>query len=240
MAPPRCWRTAALLVLTLVALPSILAAQTVADPGVVEFTPSVDHDRVVDGMPLVDRYVLEFYAIGANVLLQSINLGKPSPDPDGSIRFVFGNALGTWRAPGVAYEARVTAMGPGGSTTSANSNPFSFPTATPPVPPPAGSACTYTLTPTSQGFNPDGGTATVTVTAPSGCAWTSSRVGSWITILSGVSSTGNGTVRYRVSANGGSARRTGTLTIAGQPVAIVQSAATAPNAPAGLRVVIVR
>jgi hypothetical protein len=80
----------------------------------------------------------------------------------------------------------------------------------------------------------------VMVTAPSGCGWTSSRAGSWITILSGVSSSGNGSVRYRVSANGGSARRTGTLTIAGQPVAIIQSAATAPNAPSGTRIVVVR
>jgi hypothetical protein len=74
----------------------------------------------------------------------------------------------------------------------------------------------------------------------SGCAWTATRSGSWITITSGSSGNGNGTVRYRISANGGSSSRTGTLTVAGQPVIITQSAATAPNAPAGLRIVTVR
>jgi hypothetical protein len=75
----------------------------------------------------------------------------------------------------------------------------------------------------------------------SGCSWTATRSGSWITITSGASGTGNGTVGYRVSANGGSSSRTGTLTVAGQPVIITQSSATtAPTAPAGLRVVAVR
>jgi hypothetical protein len=48
-------------------------------------------------------------------------------------------------------------------------------------------------------------------------------------------------VRYKVSLNGGAAAaRSGTLTVAGQPVAISQAAATAPNAPAGLRIRSVR
>jgi hypothetical protein len=47
-------------------------------------------------------------------------------------------------------------------------------------------------------------------------------------------------VRYRVPTNTGSSSRTGTLTVAGQPVIITQSAATAPNSPAGLRILSVR
>jgi hypothetical protein len=100
--------------------------------------------------------------------------------------------------------------------------------------------CTYSLSPTSQSFNPPGGTGTVRVTAPSGCSWTAVRAGSWLSIRSGGSGNGSGTLSYRVSANRGSTTRTGTFTIAGQAVTITQGAATAPNAPAGLRIVVVR
>jgi len=324
MAPPRsCGRAVSLLVLlSLVAFPSLLVAQPTADPRVVEFEPSPDHDRIVDGVALVDRYALEFYTIGTNVLLQSIDVGKPAPGTNGLIRFEFAPQLGAWQVLGVVYEARVVALGPGGSTTSGSSNQFNFPNAPPTTPSPPGpvcsftltppsivvstsattgsfivstaegchwtagssaawltvtgggsgvgtgtvgysiaansasterlatitlgtstftvsqhGGCTYTLSPTSQGFNPPGGTMTITVTAPPGCAWTATRSGSWITILSGNSGNGNGSVRYRVSANGGSATRTGTLTIAGQAVTITQGASTAPNAPTGLVIV---
>lgn len=98
--------------------------------------------------------------------------------------------------------------------------------------------CTFILTPTSQGFNPPGGTGSVSVTAPPGCSWNATRAGAWITITSGASGSANGTVRYTVAANTGSNTRVGTLTIAGRPVTITQSAGTAPNAPAG--VVIIR
>jgi hypothetical protein len=39
----------------------------------------------------------------------------------------------------------------------------------------------------------------------------------FITITSGSSGTGNGTVNYSVAANTGTTSRTGTMTIAGQP-----------------------
>jgi hypothetical protein len=303
----------------LLALPSSLFAQT-PDPRVVEFEPSADHSRQVNGVDLVDRYSLEFYATGTNVLLQSIDLGKPSPDLDGVIRFEFASRLGIWQVLGVVYEARVVAVGPWGSSRSSNSNQFNFPGAAPPPPPgqvchfvltppsivlttsgtsgsfivstaagcnwqaessagwlavtggasgvgtgtisysvPANASsaerlatirvgtstfavsqhggCTFSLSPTSQGFNPPGGTGTVRITAPAGCTWTAVRAGSWLTILSGGTGNGSGTLTYRVSANTGSNRRTGTLTIAGQAITITQSAATSPNAPVGLRIV---
>ena len=242
MAPPRFRERIVLLLvyLSLVAFPSVVTAQPTTDPRVVEFERSPDHDRFVNGVALVDRYALEFYASGTNLLLQHIDVGKPTPGANGLIRFEFATHLGAWQVLGVTYEARVVALGPGGSTTSGNSNQFNFSTTAQPAPSPGGATCTYTVSPTSQSFNPAGGTATVTVIAPSGCGWTATRAGSWITILSGASSSGIGSVSYRVSANSGSTRRTGTLTIGGQSVTIVQSAATAPNAPAGLRIVVVR
>lgn len=60
--------------------------------------------------------------------------------------------------------------------------------------------CTYTISPTSQTFTSTGGTGTVTVTASaSSCAWTASYFNwfPWITITSGASGIGNGTVTER-------------------------------------------
>ena len=87
--------------------------------------------------------------------------------------------------------------------------------------------CTYAISPTSQNFTTTtSGTGTVNVTAGSGCAWTASSNAGWITISSGASGSGNGTVSYSVAANSG-ASRTGTMTVAGQTFTVSQ-AGTAP------------
>jgi hypothetical protein len=82
--------------------------------------------------------------------------------------------------------------------------------------------CTYTVAPTSASFSEAGGVGTITVTAPAGCAWTTSRQGSWITILTGSSGAGNGTVTYAVAPNNSDDDRTGRITIAGRDVNISQ------------------
>ena len=91
---------------------------------------------------------------------------------------------------------------------------------TPPAPP-----CTYAISPASQSFSSSIGTGTVTVTAGTGCIWTASVTpgDSWITITSGSSGSGNGSVGYSVTANTGIAR-TGTMTIAGQTFTVNQNA----------------
>jgi len=70
-------------------------------------------------------------------------------------------------------------------------------------------------------------TGTVMVTASSGCSWTAVSPVSWITITSGASGTGGGTVGYAVAASTNS--RSATLTIAGQPFTVTQSVPTAPT-----------
>jgi Viral BACON domain/Putative binding domain, N-terminal len=322
-ARPRIALFLALIAGSLGSFPSPLRAQTVG-PRIVEFDPSSDHNASVNGIAVVTEYELRFFAVGRTQPLHVIELGKPTVESDGKIRFNFAALLGGWPVAGVVYEARVAAVGPGGSSQSTISNQFVFGTTAPPPPPTpptcaysvsttsrrvgagtttgsvsitAGSGCTWTASssagwltitnrasgsgngtvnfsvaansgstarsatltvgsatftltqsgsctfvasPTSRGINPAGGTASVTVTAGSGCSWTATRSGSWITITSGSSGSGNGTVNYRVSANRGSSSRTGTLTIAGQPVTITQSGARAPNVPVGLRIVSVR
>ena len=84
-------------------------------------------------------------------------------------------------------------------------------------------ACTYTLSPTSAGYTSSGGTGSVSVSAESTCAWTATSSASWLTVGSGASGTGNGTVTYSVATNPGTTSRTATLTVAGQAFTVSQS-----------------
>ena len=88
-------------------------------------------------------------------------------------------------------------------------------------------SCSYSINPAFQNVSGAGGTGTVEVTAPAGCAWTAASNVGWVTISSGVSGSGNGTVAFTVAANSGAARN-GTLTIAGQTFTVIQGS----NCPA--------
>jgi predicted outer membrane repeat protein len=99
--------------------------------------------------------------------------------------------------------------------------------------------CTFSIDPTSQNFAAAGGTGSVNVTTPSGCAWTATSNDGWITINSGTPGNGSGTLNFTVAANNGLAR-TGTLTIAGQTFTVNQGNGciytlnpTSANHPAG-------
>jgi hypothetical protein len=83
-------------------------------------------------------------------------------------------------------------------------------------------ACSYTLTPTFQQFTVVGGTGTISVSAPGGCAWMATSPADWITITSGASGTGNGTVSYSVATNSGDNTRTGSITIGDQTFNVSQ------------------
>ncbi|MCE5265311.1 MAG: fibronectin type III domain-containing protein [Deltaproteobacteria bacterium] len=85
------------------------------------------------------------------------------------------------------------------------------------------SSCTYAISPASQSFTAAAGSGTVTVTATAGCSWTATEAASWVTITSGASGTGNGTVRYTVAANTGAAR-SATMAVAGRSFTISQAA----------------
>lgn len=91
-----------------------------------------------------------------------------------------------------------------------------------------GMSCSYSISPTSQSFTASGGTGSVSVTATSGCSWTAATNDSWITITSGSSGSGNGTVSYSVASNSSTSSRTGTMTIAGNTFTVSQSGATGP------------
>jgi hypothetical protein len=95
-------------------------------------------------------------------------------------------------------------------------------TPTEPTPTPA---CTFTLSTLSLPFGADGGSGSVAVTTASACAWTATSDRAWMSITSGASGTGSGTVGIVVAANAAAAERTGALTVAGQAVSVRQEAA---------------
>ncbi|MEO7273532.1 MAG: BACON domain-containing carbohydrate-binding protein, partial [Vicinamibacterales bacterium] len=85
-----------------------------------------------------------------------------------------------------------------------------------------GSGCTFALAPSSLSLPSAGGSSPVSVTAGAGCAWTATSGTSWLTIASGASGSGNGTVSITAAANPGVAR-SGTVTIAGQSYTVTQA-----------------
>lgn len=85
--------------------------------------------------------------------------------------------------------------------------------------------CTYSVSPTSPQIPASGGPNTISVTAGVGCAWSASvsTTATWITITSGQSGTGDGTLTYSVAPNSSTSSRTGTLTVAGRTVTVKQA-----------------
>lgn len=84
------------------------------------------------------------------------------------------------------------------------------------------SGCTFSLNSTDASFPVGGGSGSVNVSAGAGCAWMALSNAPWLTISSGGSGNGAGAVNYTVAANPGAAR-TGTLTVAGQTLTIMQA-----------------
>ena len=83
--------------------------------------------------------------------------------------------------------------------------------------------CIYSISPTTLAAAYGGVSGqTVAVTAGDNCTWTAVSNSTWITVTSGASGTGSGTVTYNVATNTGTAR-TGTMTIAGQTFTVTQA-----------------
>jgi C1A family cysteine protease len=99
----------------------------------------------------------------------------------------------------------------------------------PPPPPPT---CDYT---SSKLFSSAGGTGAVAVTPADGCMWTATSSASWLSITSGASGTGPGTVQYTVQPATGSSARTANITIQDQTFSITQAGTTAVSAAATRR-----
>jgi len=124
----------------------------------------------------------------------------------------------TGLADGTTYYVAVTAYGSSGEST--YSNEVSYATSLSASKP---QSCTYALSSPGASFASTGGGGSVTVTAPAGCAWSSSTPPSWLKLTSGPSGTGNGSVIYSVAPNTTTSSRTVSLTIAGQVFTVTQA-----------------
>ena len=83
-------------------------------------------------------------------------------------------------------------------------------------------SCVQALNPSSATAPAAGATGTIPVNAGASCNWTAVSNATWITITSGSSGSGNGTVGYTVASDPG-ALRTGTISIAGQIFTVTQA-----------------
>ena len=196
-----------------------LPAQVLSDPRIAEFDPSPDHwETQVGGEPAVLHYELGVYRLGDLAPFATVNIGKPSPEADGKIRYDFSSEVAGWTLPGGTYEARVSAVGPEGAALSEPSNPFTF----------AGpSSCTYSLSTPSVRVPSAGGSCTVEVSTGTGCEWAAAASLPWITVTTAGAS-GSGTLLFGVAANSSATSRAGTLTVGDQSLSVHQEGATAP------------
>ncbi len=98
----------------------------------------------------------------------------------------------------------------------------------------AAATCNYSLSENNQSFpSTGGGPFSVTVTTTAGCAWTVTVPSgvTWVTINTGLNSTGSGATSFTVASNS-SALRSTTLTIAGQSFTVSEAAGQSPGHPA--------
>jgi len=88
-------------------------------------------------------------------------------------------------------------------------------------------SCTYTLSSPSKSFDSSGGTGSFNVTAAGECTWnTVSNDTSWLTVTSGNTGKGSGTISYSVAQYAGTGSRKGMITIAGQTFTVTQAGIT--------------
>ena len=90
-----------------------------------------------------------------------------------------------------------------------------------------GQACSCTLLPSSRAFDAAGGTAAFDVNAAAGCGWTAAPTAAWLTVMSGATGSGSGTVTYVVAANPDAGTRTAGVTVAGSAHAVAQTGLSA-------------
>jgi hypothetical protein len=92
-----------------------------------------------------------------------------------------------------------------------------------------GLLCSYAIAPQNITVPAAGATQqTVNVVATNGCPWTATSNAAFLSVTSGTSGTGSGSVTYRVTANSGPTR-SGTLTIAGQTFTVTETGTTSPT-----------
>jgi hypothetical protein len=204
----------------LLASAATLHAQVLSDPRIAEFDPSPDHWAVLEsGQPAVLKYELDVYLVGSSMPLGTLDMGKPSPDADGRIRYDFSAEIASLVLPGSIYEARISAVGPEGEAPSDPSNLFTFTSV---------HSCAVYLNPESVQAAAGGGNYGVAVSTGPDCAWSVANTPSWVRAWLPVNGTGVGTVTFEVDANPSTSARSGTITIGDANLVVNQDGAAPP------------
>jgi hypothetical protein len=86
-----------------------------------------------------------------------------------------------------------------------------------------GQGCSFTLSAANGSIDAGGGQGSFSVQTEGGCAWSANEAAEWLSISSGATGAGNGTVRFTATANTGAAR-TAVITAAGQAFTVSQAA----------------
>lgn len=86
-----------------------------------------------------------------------------------------------------------------------------------------GNGCSTSVSPASHSVGASGGSVAIAVTSASGCAWSAVTDVAWITVRSGASGSGSGTVMLNVDPWNGPSR-TGTVRVGAYIVTITQTA----------------
>src|SRR5262249_29984307 len=130
-----------------------------------------------------------------------------------------------WSNPSVLYQGAATGIDDASASAADNAHTLNNTRTIVAAFKAASSGCTYSLHPTGPSPGSGASSNSVGVTAGTGCNWTAITTTSWITINSGSSGSGNGSVGYSVTANPSSSQRSGSITIAGQTFSVTQSGA---------------
>ena len=83
-------------------------------------------------------------------------------------------------------------------------------------------SCTFAFSPASANVAATATSGSTSVTAGTGCAWTTTSNASWLTVGSGSATSGTGTLNYTAAANSGPAR-SGTITVGGVNFTVSQA-----------------
>lgn len=89
----------------------------------------------------------------------------------------------------------------------------------------SGTPCGYGLTPASRNHGYGATSNSIAVSATPGCPWTVANSNAWLTVVSGASGAGDGTIGYLVAANPSTQPRSGNLVVGGQLFTIAQAGA---------------
>ncbi|MBX3279172.1 MAG: VWA domain-containing protein [Acidobacteria bacterium] len=94
-----------------------------------------------------------------------------------------------------------------------------------------GSSCVFTLVPNTKSIPTQGSSESFNVQTTSGCFWTANTQDSWISISSGRTGNGNGTVAFQASANPSNFTRVGEILVGDVVFLAPQASAACPIIP---------